>query len=154
MNSFHFQEGSSELLVSCDNLWDLFVSNQTKNAGDMAEGVEEYIRSLQSDGLSQKVKDGKIYVQLVSVNGEEEPVGFCITSITKEKVGEVEVLFVIEHYQGNKLGGQLFENALAWMEKEGAIEQKLVVSVGNEKVFNFYAQYGFGLGYSTLFRST
>lgn len=150
MNSFYFKEGSSELLASCNTLWELFISNQAQNAGEMSVGVEEYIRSLRDEGLLQKTQNGKVYVQLVSVDEEEEPIGFCITSITKEKVGEVEALFVVENYQGNKLGGQLFQNALAWMAKEGAIEQRLVVAAGNE----FYAKYGFFLGYSTLFRAT
>lgn len=154
MNSFRFQEGSSELLKSCNTLWELFIRNQAQNAGEMSVGVEEYIRNLRDYGLSQKTQNGKLHVQIVSVSGQKEPIGFCITSMTKEKIGEVEALFVAENYQGNKLGSQLFEKALAWMEKEGAIEQRLVVVVGNEKVFNFYAKYGFFLGYSTLFRAT
>jgi diamine N-acetyltransferase len=154
MNSFQFKEGSSELLTSCGTLWELFISNQAQNAGEMSVGVEEYIRSLQDNGLLQKTQNGKLQVQLVFVDDEEEPIGFCVTSLTQERVGEVEALFVLEHYQGNKLGGQLFQNALEWMEKEGAIEQRLVVAVGNEKVFDFYAKYGFLPGYSTLFRVT
>jgi diamine N-acetyltransferase len=154
MNSFQFKEGSSELLASCGTLWELFISNQAESAGDMSVGVEEYIRSLQNNGLLQKTQDGKLQVQLVFVDDEEEPIGFCITSLTQERVGEVETLFVLESYQGNKLGGQLFQNALAWMEKEGATEQRLVVAVGNEKVFDFYAKYRFFPGYSTLFRVT
>jgi diamine N-acetyltransferase len=154
MNSFQFKEGSSELLASCETLWELFVSNQSESAGEMSVGVEEYIRSLRDDGLVQKTQNGKLQVQLVFVDDEEEPIGFCVTSLTQERVGEVEALFILEGYQGNKLGGQLFQNALAWMEKEGATEQRLVVAVGNEKVFDFYAKYGFFPGYSTLFRVT
>jgi diamine N-acetyltransferase len=154
MNSFQFKEGSSELLASCGILWELFISNQAESAGEMSVGVESYIRSLRDDGLLQKTQDGKLQVQLVFVDDEEEPIGFCVTSLTQERVGEVEALFVVDRYQGNKLGGQLFQNALAWMEKEGATEQRLVVAVGNENVFDFYAKYGFFPGYSTLFRVT
>ena len=154
MNSFRFQAGSSELLDSCHNLWELFISNQTENAGEMSSGVEDYIRSLQNGGLLAKTQDGKLYIQLVFLDGREEPIGFCITSMIQELLGEIEALFIIDRYQGNKLGGKLLQNALEWMEKEGAIEQKLVVAVGNEKVFNFYAKYGLFPAYSTLFRVT
>jgi diamine N-acetyltransferase len=154
MNSFQFKEGSSELLAFCTTLWELFISNQAQNAGEMSVGVEEYIHNLQNNGLLQKTQDGKLQVQLVFVGDQEDPIGFCVTSLTKERVGEVEALFVLDRYQGNKLGGQLFQNALAWMEKEGSTEQRLVVAVGNEKVFDFYARYGFFPGYSTLFRVT
>jgi hypothetical protein len=39
------------------------------------------------------------------------------------------------------------------MDRENAVEQKLKVVVGNEKVFAFYERYGFSLVYSTLFRA-
>ena len=153
MNSFHFQEGSLKLLDSCEHLWELFISNQTQNAGEMSAGIEEYIRSLKNGGLLNKTINGQIHVQLVNVNDNDEPIAFCITSITEDLVGEVEVLFVLESYQGNKLGGKLFEKALSWMEQKGAVEQKLFVAVGNEKVFDFYAKYNFFPGYTTLFRA-
>ena len=154
MNSFQFKEGSSELLDSCENLWELFISNQAENAGEMSVGVEEYLRTLRDKGLLQKTQNGKLHVQLVMVDREKEPIGFCVTSLTQDRIGEVEALFVIDRYQRNKLGGKLFQNALAWMEKERAIEQRLVVAIGNEKVFDFYAKYGFFPGYTALFRAT
>jgi diamine N-acetyltransferase len=154
MSSFQFKEGSSELLAFCNPLWELFINDQAQNAGEMSIGVEEYIRGLRDGGLLQKTQGGEIYVQLVYVDSEDEPIAFCITSLTRERVGEVETLFVVNPHQGNKLGGQLFQNALVWMEKKGAIEQRLVVAVGNERVFDFYAKYGFFPGYSTLFRVT
>lgn len=152
MSSFRVQEGCSELLPACGPLWELFISNQAQKAGTMAVGVEAYLRSLRDGGLLSKTRDGKLQVQLVWVEEQEEPVGFCITSLTQEQVGEVEALFVLERYRGNQLGGQLFQNALAWMEQAGAVEQRLVVAVGNEAVLGFYEKYGFFLGYSTLFR--
>lgn len=151
MNSFTFKVGSLELLDSCETLWELFIENQVKNAGEMSIGVEEYLRSLKDNGLSQKAQEGKLHVQLVFVEQNWEAVGFCITSVTK-KVGEVEAIFVIDSYRGNKLGGKLLQNALAWMDSQSTIEQKLVVAVGNEPVFNFYEQYGFFSAYTTLFR--
>ncbi len=153
MNSFHFQEGSSELLSSCDNLWELFISNQTQNAGEMSAGIEEYIRTLKNGGLLNKTKHGRLHVQLVKVNDNDEPIAFCVTSITEDRVGEVEALFVLESYRENKLGAKLFSKALSWMENEGVVEQKLVVGVGNEKVFDFYAKYNFFPGYTTLYRN-
>lgn len=156
MNSFNFQEGSYELLDSCTNLWESFTSNQIENAGEMSTSIEEYIRSLKDGGLLSKTEEGKLYVQLVFLENkqEQEPIGFCITSLTKQLIGEVEVLFVLDRYRGNKLGGRLFHNALKWLEQQGAVEQKLVVAIGNERVFDFYAKYGFYPAYSTLFRIT
>ena len=104
MNSFHFEEGSSELLNYCDHLWELFISDQAKNAGEMSLGVEEYLHSLRNESLGQKTEGGKLYVQLVYVDKEQEPIGFCITSLTKDRIGEIETLYVVDRYQRNKLG--------------------------------------------------
>lgn len=152
MNVYNFVEGNVELLNQCQALWELFISNQIENAGNISIGVEEYIRSFKDGGLLRKTQGGKLYVQLIFVKDRREPIGFCITSLTKELVGEVEALYVMDRYQGNKLGGQLFKNALAWMKNQGVIEEKLIVVTGNEKVYNFYAKYGFFPAYSTLYR--
>lgn len=85
MNSFKFVDGSSELLNYCDHLWELFISNQAQNAGEMSSGVEEYLCHLRSPGLEQKTRDGQLYVQLVYLDNQEEPIGFCITSLTKDQ---------------------------------------------------------------------
>jgi diamine N-acetyltransferase len=88
----------------------------------------------------------------VYLDNQEEPIGFCITSLTKDQIGEIETIYVVDCYQGNKLGGKMLQNTMAWMETQKAIEQKLVVVHGNDKVFDFYAKYGFFPGYTTLFR--
>ncbi|MDJ0691870.1 MAG: GNAT family N-acetyltransferase [Xenococcaceae cyanobacterium MO_188.B32] len=119
----------------------------------MSSGVEDYLLNLQENDLAKKTEDGKLHIQLVYVNNLEKPIGFCITSLTKDKIGEIEALYVIDSYQKNKLGGKMFKEAMAWMEKEKAIEQRLVVATGNEKVFGFYAKYGFFPGYTILFRT-
>jgi hypothetical protein len=42
---------------------------------------------------------------------------------------------------------------LQWLEANNALEQKLVVAVGNEEVFSFYQKFSFSPGYTTLFRA-
>ena len=153
MTSFHFASGSYELLDYCDSLWELFIDNQVQSAGEMASGVEEYLRYVQETGLKQKNDTGKLHVQLIYLDSVENAVAFCVTSLTAEKIGEIEVLYVMDNYQGNKLGSKLVENALLWLKEEQAVEQRLVVATGNERVFDFYANYGFYPGYTTLFRA-
>ena len=153
MDSFHFKEGSFELLDFCNDLWELFIISQTRNAGEMSDGVKEYIHSLKNGGLLDKTRNGQLYVQLVYVNNTEKPIAFCITSLSKDLIGEIETLFVLEKYQGNNLGGRLFKKALSWLEEKEAIEQRLTVAIGNESVFNFYSRYNFFPGYTTLFRA-
>jgi diamine N-acetyltransferase len=152
MNSFQFKVGSLELLPYCQNLWELFIQNQIQNAGEMADGIAAYIQSQRDGGLLAKTIYGKLHIQLVYISNIQEPIGFCITSLSSDRIGEVEALYVLDEYQGNKLGAKLMQTSLQWLEENNALEQKLIVAVGNEQVFSFYQKFGFYPGYTTLFR--
>jgi ribosomal protein S18 acetylase RimI-like enzyme len=153
MNSFQFKVGSVELLPSCQNLWQLFIENQIKNAGEMADGVAAYLQSQRNGDLLAKTNDGKLHIQLVYTSNHEDAIGFCITSLSSDRIGEVEALYVVDKYQGNNLGTKLLQNSLQWLEENNALEQKLIVAAGNEQVFSFYEKFDFSHGYTTFFRA-
>lgn len=152
MNSFQFKVGSIELLPYCQNLWELFIQNQIQNAGEMSDGVAAYLQSQRDGGLLAKISDGKLHIQLVYASNHQDPIGFCITSLSSDRIGEVEALYVLDKYQGNNLGTQLLQNSLQWLEANNVLEHKLIVAAGNEQVFSFYQKFGFFPGYTTLFR--
>ena len=152
-NFFQFQVGSIELLPYCQNLWELFIENQIQNAGEMADGIAAYLQSQRDGGLLAKANDGKLHIQLVYTSNHHEPIGFCITSLSSDRLGEVEALYVLDQYQGNNLGTKLMQNSLQWLEENSALEQKLIVAAGNEQVFSFYHKFGFYFCYTTLFKA-
>ena len=151
-NSFQFQVGSTELLPSCGNIWQLFIQNQIKNAGRMSDGISAYLQSQYDGGLVAKTSDGKVHIQLVYTQAKDNPIGFCITSLSSNRIGEVEALYILDEYQGNNLGTTLLQRSLQWMEAHNVLEQKLTVAAGNEQVFSFYQKFRFYPGYTTLFR--
>ncbi len=153
MNSFQFKVGSVELLPYCQNLWELFIENQIQNAGEMADGIAACLQSQRDGDLLAKTDDGKLHIQLVYTSNHQDPIGFCITSLSSDRLGEVEALYVLDQYQGNHLGTKLLETSLQWLEVNNALEQKLIVAAGNEEVFSFYQKFGFYSGYTTLFRA-
>ena len=153
MTLFNFKTGSLELLDCCNDIWELFIQNQVCCAGEMSDGVESYLRALKDGGLLQKTQSGKLQVQLVYPEKYQSIIGFCITSLDDKQIGEIEVLYVLDKYRGNKLGSQLLQNALTWLNAQNAIGQKLVVAAGNENVIIFYRKHGFFPGYTTLFRA-
>jgi GNAT superfamily N-acetyltransferase len=152
MNSFQFKVGSLELLPHCQNLWELFIQNQIQNAGEMTDGVAAYLQSQRDGGLLAKTSEGKLHIQLVYASNHQDPIGFCITSLSSDRIGEVEALYVLDKYQGNKLGAKLMQTSLQWLEENNALEQKLIVATGNEQVLSFYQKFDFYPGYTTLFR--
>jgi len=90
MNSFQFKVGTIELLPYCQNLRELFIENQIQNAGEMSDGVAAYLQSQRDGSLLAKISDGKLHIQLVYTINNQEPIGFCITSLSSDSIGEVE----------------------------------------------------------------
>jgi ribosomal protein S18 acetylase RimI-like enzyme len=70
-------------------------------------------------------------------------VGYLVSSLSAERIGVVESVFVSEGYRRLGIGEALMRRALAWMDQNGAVEKTLEVTVGNEPVFGFYGRFGF-----------
>jgi GNAT superfamily N-acetyltransferase len=70
-------------------------------------------------------------------------VGYCVTSLSQEKIGEIESIFVHEDYRSRGIGSDLMIRALAWLYHSGSIRNRVSVSDGNEGVWNFYKKFGF-----------
>lgn len=73
----------------------------------------------------------------------EAAVGYLVSSLSSEKLGTVESIFVSEAYRGLGIGESLMTRALTWMDENGAAEKVLEVTVGNEQVYGFYGRFGF-----------
>jgi len=52
-------------------------------------------------------------------------------------------VFVNPAFRGLGVGDALMRKALAWMDKQGAVDKIVEVGVGNEQAFGFYSRYGF-----------
>ena len=73
----------------------------------------------------------------------KKEVGYCIATIDKNNIEEIDSIYVEPDYRKNGLGENLMRKALDWMESKQVRSKKLIVAVGNEDVFNFYKQFNF-----------
>jgi GNAT superfamily N-acetyltransferase len=71
------------------------------------------------------------------------PVGYCLCSIDRWQMGEIDSIFVDEKYRHQGIGSTLMKNALAWLTEKGAKKKIVTVAFGNEEAWKFYAQFGF-----------
>jgi ribosomal protein S18 acetylase RimI-like enzyme len=94
-------------------------------------------------GLLKKAAGGELRVDLAVDEAAGKAVGYVVSTVNFEKIGEVESVFVCEGYRGMGVGGSLMKNALSWMGHIGALEKVVEVSIGNEVAFGFYRRYGF-----------
>jgi ribosomal protein S18 acetylase RimI-like enzyme len=70
-------------------------------------------------------------------------VGYCVCSISSEKNGEIESIFVEPDYRSHHIGSDLVSRALAWMDARDVLRKRVSVGEGNEEAWQFYRKFGF-----------
>jgi diamine N-acetyltransferase len=73
----------------------------------------------------------------------ENYVGYCVSSLSQEKTGEIESIFVEEEYRSRDIGSALVLRALEWFDERGSVRNRVAASAGNEGVWDFYKKFGF-----------
>ena len=93
--------------------------------------------------LLREAADRKIRIDLARDADNERVVGYCISSIKREGMGEIDSIFVESDYRRNGIGDYLINSALQWL-KSRVIKRIIVqVMVGNEESHPFYNRHGF-----------
>lgn len=82
-------------------------------------------------------------VDIAVAEGTGEGVGYIVTTINAEHVGELQSVYVEAAYRRMGVGGTLMQKAMAWMDQQGAVEKVVEVSYGNEGAWGFYDRFGF-----------
>ena len=93
--------------------------------------------------ILKKSENGILKIDLVEDKNTASYVGYCISSISEENVGEVDSIYLDEKYRSSGIGSALMERALNWMDEKGVETKKIVVAVGNEDLLSFYERYNF-----------
>ena len=70
-------------------------------------------------------------------------VGYCVSSLSADKKGEIESLSVDRAYRSAGIGTALVTRGLAWMDSCGTVRKQVFVSDGNEAAWAFYRKFGF-----------
>ena len=93
--------------------------------------------------LLKKAVGGEMRVDLAVDEATGKGAGYVVSSVSAEKVGEIESVYVNDAYRRMGVGDRLMRSALAWMDQKGAVEKLVEVSVGNEVAWGFYGRFGF-----------
>ena len=107
---------------------------------------KEYYESLTFEDhkrvILQRALGGEVRVEFAS-DELGMLVGYCVSSIDKMLMGEVDSIYVCPKFRGEGVGRVLMERALAWLDELGAKKKIVSVAVGNEQAYGFYAKFGF-----------
>ncbi|MHA2334006.1 MAG: GNAT family N-acetyltransferase, partial [Candidatus Hodarchaeales archaeon] len=84
------------------------------------------------------------YATLVAINEDGNIVGFCLTSMWRDKPFIYD-LAVANKYKGKQIGKALINKSLTTLKNEGQEEITLFVTRGNTRAENLYKSFGFKL---------
>lgn len=142
MNRFEFVTGSVELLDYVQPLWEKL----NKHHESKSIYFKDKFKNLNFDVRKGKfVNDNNLEVKVDLIKDLETNayIGYCISTVNKELIGEIESLFVEKEYRKYGLGDQLMNRAIEWLDNAEVKTKIIGVAEGNEDVLDFYKRYGF-----------
>ena len=86
---------------------------------------------------------GSLRIELAEDTSAAHVVGYCVGSLSPERYGEIESIFVEAPYRRSGTGSELMQRMLAWLDACGAVRKRVSVGNGNEVAGEFYQRFGF-----------
>ena len=93
--------------------------------------------------LLEKAVTGVMRIDLAKDLDSGDVIAYCVSIVSANGEGCLESIFVEPNYRENRIGDNLMQKALDWMNNKQAKTMVLEVAVGNEAVLSFYSHYDF-----------
>jgi ribosomal protein S18 acetylase RimI-like enzyme len=142
MSNFEFVRGEKDLLDLVQPLWEKLNKHHENNSSYFSE---KYRKQTFDARKAKFISDNnlEIMIDLIKDNEKNIYIGYCISTINKEMVGEIDSLFIEKEYRKFGLGDNLMKRALNWLDSKYIKTKIIAVAGGNENVLEFYKKYGF-----------
>jgi GNAT superfamily N-acetyltransferase len=142
MINVEYIEGAQESLYLIQPLWEdsrAYHKNKSRYFANI------YANKRFQDRVNELTDDSKVgmKVNLVKNKDTGQYIGYCISTINKEMIGEIDSLYVEKEYRKQGIGSQLMERTLEWLDKNRVKSKIVAIGDGNENVVDFYNHYGF-----------
>ena len=144
-----YTTGSTELLDAVGPLWEKLNAHHAERSSHFASHYADRTYIERKSGLLAIAQTATMRVELAKVSETGQAIAYCISSVT-EDAGEIESIYVEVTYRGQGIGDTLMRHALDWLDRHNVSTRRVVVAVGNEQAFGFYARYGFHPRYIIL----
>jgi diamine N-acetyltransferase len=130
-------------LDSIGFLWEKLKEHHRVRSMHFAGGLARLTFEKRKTSLLDKVQNGFLHLDIAKEAGTGKFVGFCISSVTENKTGEIDDIFVESAYRGYGIGDVFMRKALAWMNGLNVERRVIAIGAGNEEVLPYYARFGF-----------
>jgi len=140
MKNIEYVEGSLEFLEYVKPLWRKLNNHHKTNSKYFKKRFDHIIFEKRNEKFqnSQNIK-----IDLVKDTSSNTYIGYCISTINKDLVGEIDSLYVEKEYREHGIGATLMKRALDWLKKNMVKTNVIGVAEGNENVLDFYKHYNF-----------
>lgn len=142
MNTIDLITGGTELLEFVKPLWE----NLNKHHQLNSRYFPDKFKNLTFDMRKKKIMNDantELRIDLVKEIENQVFVGYCISTITIDSVGEIDSLYIEPEYRKFGIGDTLMRRSLEWLDSKNVRMKIIGVAEGNEQVFDFYKKYGF-----------
>lgn len=142
MKKYQFITGSVELIDCVKPLWE----NLNEHHKASSNYFEYRFSNLKFEDRKNKfINDNNIDIKVDLIKDIDKNlyIGYCISTINKELVGEIDSIFIEAEYRKYGFGEELMNRALEWLNSKHVKTKRIVVAEGNEEVLEFYRKYNF-----------
>ncbi|MDP4088643.1 MAG: GNAT family N-acetyltransferase [Bacillota bacterium] len=143
MKELKYQSVGPDEISKIKGLWEGLREHHMEKTKYFRDNFASISFEKRAGDILKKGKDGSVNIDLVMEKDSDSIIGYCASSISSDREGEVESLFLLSEYRGMGIGDALMERALKWLEDNGAVKMKIGVAYGNDEVLTFYQRHGF-----------
>ena len=141
MQQIEYKVGGEELLDEIGPLWEKLNEQHGRDSTYFSDYFSR--RDFKERKKSLLENKTAIRTEIAKESGTGCLVGYCISTISQKKVGEIDSVFIETDFRGMGIGDAFMRRALEWMDSRAVQSKILTVAEGNERVFAFYKRYGF-----------
>jgi ribosomal protein S18 acetylase RimI-like enzyme len=141
--NINYIELNNEQIDLIKPLWEKLKDHHRELSQHFQERYAEFTFSDRKEELLNKSEKGILKIDTAKDNDTEQIIGYCISSISDELVGEVDSIYLDDEYRSSGIGNKFMERSLNWMDKNGVKTKKVMVAAGNEDTLVFYSRYNF-----------
>jgi ribosomal protein S18 acetylase RimI-like enzyme len=136
-----YSSGGVEYLDMIQPLWEKLNQHHAEISPHFTADFQNKTFSGRKSALLEKYADGEMRIDIAQ--SHETAIGYLISAISADSVGEIESIYIEESFRGQAIGDELMRRALAWLDAQNVHMKVIAVAVGNERAYSFYERFGF-----------
>lgn len=141
MDTIEYRDLPPEEIDKIKPLWEKLKTHHHERATAFKRDFEKRTFTKRKNELSIGKK--KLKIIIAQEKSTSKIVGYCISSISEEDLGEVDSIYIDEKFRRYGIGKEFMNQSLAWFNKNEIKDIIISVAFGNEEALPFYEKFGF-----------